>query len=343
MSQGLLDAEHRDLAIGMLDDLLALVKRYKVIPNASRTYLMGRSQPPFLTSYIFDMYETFHLSGEWLQDAMKLAEIEYQTVWQGAKKPNYRLVYRGLSRYYDINLLHDLAETESGWDMTPRFYRHTLNFLPVDLNALLYKYETDFAKAARLRHDQKAAVAWFGKAEQRVRVMNELMWDRVRGLYFDYDYTHNRRSHVASLAAYVPMWAGMVTEQQAAVLVGALRLFEHRGGLAATDALLVRDRIHDSVPMQWAYPNGWAPLHFIVIQALERYGYHKDAERIALKWLNTNLKWFNAHGEFIEKYNVVHPQKPPAEGAYPSQIGFGWTNAIFERLCRDYLDKPAAN
>ena len=59
-------------------------------------------------------------------------------------------MHKGLSRYYDINMLHDLAEAESGWDMTTRFNRRCLDYLPVDLNSLLYKYETDFTKAAKL-------------------------------------------------------------------------------------------------------------------------------------------------------------------------------------------------
>lgn len=341
IAQGLLDAEHQELVMGILEDLLTLVKRYKVIPNASRTYLMGRSQPPFLTSFIFDIHDTFHPGEDWLKQAMKLAQQEYEIVWTGTKKPNDRQVYRGLSRYYDINMLHDLAEAESGWDMTPRFHRRALNYLPVDLNALLYKYETDFARAARLTHDQKAAVRWFSKAEQRAKVMNELMWDRVRGLYFDYDYTRNRRSNVASLATFFPMWAGMVTEAQAAQLVKALRLFEHSGGLATTDSLHIRDHMPDHMPTQWAYPNGWAPLHLIVVQALERYGYHAEARRIAMKWLRANLAWFTTHHEFLEKYNVVNPHKMPVQGVYPTQKGFGWTNAVFERFCREYIDGQA--
>jgi neutral trehalase len=59
---------------------------------------------------------------------------------------------------------------------------------------------------------------------------------------------------------------------------------------------------------------------------------------VALKWLQTNLDWFNAHGVFLEKYNVVEPTEEPAKGLYPPQTGFGWTNAIFERLCQDYID-----
>ena len=82
---------------------------------------------------------------KWLKRAIKLAEAEYHTVWTGKIKPNSRLVHDGLSRYYDINYLHDLAEAESGWDYTPRFNHKALNYLPVDLNSLLYKYERDFA------------------------------------------------------------------------------------------------------------------------------------------------------------------------------------------------------
>jgi hypothetical protein len=60
--------------------------------------------------------------------------------------------------------------------------------------------------------------------------------------------------------------------------------------------------------------------------------------RIAMKWLRTNLDWFNTHGNFLEKYNVVNTDKPPAKGVYPSQTGFGWTNAVFERFCREFID-----
>ncbi|HTB48785.1 MAG TPA: trehalase family glycosidase [Verrucomicrobiae bacterium] len=340
MVQGILDADHQELIMGILEDLMALFKRFKVIPNASRTYLMGRSQPPFLTTFIFDLYQQYDLDEKWLKQAMDLARQEYEVVWMGVKKPNERQVYRGLSRYYDINYLHDLAEAESGWDMTPRFDRRALDFLPVDLNALLYKYETDFARTARIFDDKREAARWDDAAQLRKKTMNELMWDRTRGLYYDYNYVKKKRGGVSSLAAYFPMWAGMVDDKQAASMVKALRRYENKGGLATTDALPLGQFVLGSMPTQWAYPNGWAPLHFIVVKALERYGYHQDARRIAMKWLKTNLYWFNDQHVFLEKYNVVSPEKPPVKGLYPSQTGFGWTNAVFERFCQDYIDRP---
>lgn len=338
MIQGLLDEDHKELVLGILDNFLHVFKRFKIIPNGSQMYYLSRSQPPFLSSFVFDAYEAYGLDKNWLKDKMAVVKDEYKTVWMGTRKPNARQVYRGLSRYYDFNYLHDIAETESGWDMTPRFNRHALNYLPCDLNALLYKYETDFARAARILGNKKEALEWEAAAEARKKTMNELMWDKGRGLFMDFNYVKERRATVNSLAAFYPMWAGMVDGRQAQALVKALRKFEEKGGLATTDSLPLGSYVPGSMPTQWAYPNGWAPLQYLVVKALQRYGYHEDAKRIATKWLTNNLNWFNEHNEFLEKYNVVNPEKPPAKGVYPSQTGFGWTNAVFERFCQEFID-----
>lgn len=340
MIQGILDEAHKDLVMGILEDLESIFKRFKIIPNGSQLYYTSRTQPPFLTSFIFDLYHAYNPGDKWLRENIEIAKQEYQGVWMGTRKPSARKIYKDLSRYYDFNYLHDLAEAESGWDMTPRFNRKAMDFLPVDLNALLYKYEMDFAAAARIFDDKREAAQWEQTAKARKKTMDDLMWDRLRGLYYDYNYVKKKRGTVSSLATYFPMWAGMVTDAQAASLVKALRRFENKGGVATTDTLPLGQYVLGSMPTQWAYPNGWAPLHFIVVMALERYGYHNDARRIALKWIRTNLNWFNEHGVFLEKYNVVSPKDPPAKGVYPSQVGFGWTNAVFERFCRDYIDKP---
>jgi alpha,alpha-trehalase len=341
MVQGMLDKQHEQLVEGILEDLLYLQKRFKIIPNASRLYLTSRSQPPFLTTFIFDIYNTYKKDVKWLTDKIVVAEDEYNTVWMGTRKPNARQVYAGLSRYYDFNYLHDIAEAESGWDMTTRFNRKALDYLPVDLNALLYKYETDFAAAARLRGDLEQAKEWHKKARIRKNTMNSLMWNEMRGFYYDYNYKKEKRGTISSLAGYYPMWAGMVDDAQAVKLVKNLKRFEEKGGLATTEQpnIPINQIVPGTMPTQWAYPNGWAPLQFIVIQALERYGYHQDAKRIAQKWLKSNLDWFKKHHVFLEKYNVADPTKPPVKGVYPSQTGFGWTNAVFERLSKDYLDE----
>ena len=331
---GLSDKSHEKLVTGMLENLITLFKRFGGIPNASRTYFTGRSQPPLLTTIIFYIYDTFGKDKKWLLDNMAVAHQEYENVWMGNRHPQWHRVYKDLSRYYDINVLHDLAEAESGWDMTPRFARNCLDYLPVDLNALLYKYEQDFARLAEISGDEKRANHWRTLAAQRQTTMNELMWGKLRGFYFDYNYQKHDVGSVWSLAAYYTMWAGMASPAQAERLVANLSKFERAGGLTTTTRRIIDMSMFGSLKTQWAYPNGWAPLHFFVVEGLRRYGYTAEADRISEKWLNTNIGWFQKHGKFMEKYNVVNPNKQPLDGVYPNQSGFGWTNGVFVHLAR---------
>ncbi len=335
----LLNKDNKELVLGILDNLIYLFERFRIIPNASRLYLTSRSQPPFLTSFIWDIYEAFDMDEKWLEAKMKIAEEEYNTVWMGTQKPNARQVYGGLSRYYDFNYLHDIAETESGWDMTPRFNRKALDYLPIDLNTLLYKYEMDFARYYELIKNKKKAEHWKHQAVKRRKSVNTLVWNNIKGQFYDYNYIKKRRGTVSSLAAYYTLWTNMASKEQAKRLVKSLRRFEQEGGLATTDTPQLTKFVPGvtMTPTQWAYPNGWAPLHYLVIVGLENYGYHDDARRIAMKWLKTNLDWFNKHGVFLEKYNVVNPKNPPEKGLYPSQTGFGWTNSVFTYLVNKYL------
>jgi alpha,alpha-trehalase len=337
MALGLTDKKYQALVEGMLENLIYLFERFSLIPNASRMYFTSRSQPPLLTSFIFHVYETYAKDVDWLKKHMAVAEQEYWKVWMNNTHPQWHEVHNGLCRYYDVNVLHDLAEAESGWDMTPRFERKCLDFLPVDLNSLLYKYETDFARVASLGGDMTKADIWESRATDRKNAMNELMWAKIRGFYFDYNYQRKILGDVWSLAGYYTMWAGLASAEQAKRLVDSLPKFERAGGLATTTRPFIdTNLLFGSLKVQWAYPNGWAPLQYIVIEGLRRYGYEEEARRIASKWVKNNLDWFDSHGVFLEKYNVVNMKKKPVEGVYPSQTGFGWTNAVLVRFITDF-------
>src|SRR4051812_23817325 len=78
MVQGMLSDPHRkEFVLGILEDLLSLYTRFKIIPNASRTYLMGRSQPPLLSTFILDIYNAYDMDKKWLAKCMEIAKDEY--------------------------------------------------------------------------------------------------------------------------------------------------------------------------------------------------------------------------------------------------------------------------
>jgi alpha,alpha-trehalase len=325
------------LVEGMLENLIFMFEKFGLIPNGNRYYFTSRSQPPILTTFIFHIYDKYEKPKSWLKKRMAVAKREYNEVWTSRHHPHHRQVHEGLSRYYDINHLHDLAEAESGWDMTPRFKRQCLDYLPVDLNCLLYKYEADFARTAHILGDEAEERIWHYTAEERRKTVTKLMWNKRKSFFFDYNYHEKTQGNVYSLAAYYALWTGVADEYQAKKLVQQLGKFEKKGGLATTAGSFMYAPLFGSTKTQWAYPNGWAPLHYIAVEGLELYGYNKEARRIARKWLRTNSDWYHIHKEMLEKYNVVNPTLPPADGLYPSQTGFGWTNGVFAYFAKTYV------
>jgi alpha,alpha-trehalase len=201
----------------------------------------------------------------------------------------------------------------------------------------LYKYEADFAWMHRELDDNRGANHWDAVSGHRKHVVSKVMWNKRKGYFFDYNYVKGSQSDTWSLAGYYAMWSGLATEGQAKQMQKNITKFEQAGGLATTTRPLVDSSIFGSLRTQWAYPNGWAPLHLFVVEGFEKYGFETDASRIARKWIHVNLQWFERHGVFQEKYNVVKPKKSPVEGVYPSQTGFGWTNAVFLKLSHKYL------
>jgi alpha,alpha-trehalase len=334
--RGLLASGHDELAAGMVENLIFMAKRFHIIPNASRTYFTSRSQPPFLTSFIFDIYEKQDKDTYWLIERLKIAEKEYRNVWTSTAHPNWRNVFKGLSRHYDINVLDHLAEAESGWDMNTRFQGNCLSYIPIDLNCLLYKYENDFARGAELAGDEDTAALWREHARKRAETVTKYLWDDEQGFFFDLDYITQRHSPVWSLASYYALWSGLATKEQARRMVEKLPDFMHVGGLVTSKE---PDEYMGEIPTQWAYPNGWAPLHWLVVNGLDSYGYKDEAKSLARTWLSNNLEHFEQNGVFREAYNVVNPEMPPKPGVYPPQLGFGWTNGVFIDLARKFLTK----
>jgi len=243
-----------------------------------------------------------------------------------SKRAERHLVYKGLSRYADHHLFHITAEDESGWDPTSRFFDHCLDFLPIDLNACLYKYETDLVAFSHELKREKKVQYYLQQAEKRKCRMNELMWHEDKGFFFDYHYRKKQQSRFYSLAGFYPLWAKLASQEQAEKLRNNLALFEYDSGLVTS---LNKDLLKPR--RQWDYPNGWANLHWIVIQGLPNYGYADDARRIASRWVRLNEEVFAATGKLWEKYDVVKGTIGKS-GHYKTQPGFGWTKMTYIKL-----------
>lgn len=329
---GLIACGEWQLARELVDAMLASIEEFGLVPNynSPKGVCRSRSQPPFLTDAIIEVWPSVEDRG-WLERAVAAATEEYEGYW--TRDPH--LTDLGLSRYVDPtgegcgtvpDTPHHRAMAESGWDNTARFGSDASQVVAIDLNAQLFRYETDLVHLSTLLDDRDGAALWAERAQERCDRMNELCWDDETGWFWDVSLETGRwlEGTPKSLASFVPMWAGLATEDQAARLIEHLPLFEAGHGVAATEP-----GWDDGTEHSW--PTGWAYSHWYVCEGLCRYGYRQQSERIALKWLRRVADGYAETGQFLERYNVVDPAGP-TPGRYRPQPGFAWTNAVFIAL-----------
>ena len=92
---GLLIDGRENLAIGMANNFKYQIKYYGKILNANRSYYLTRTQPPFYSSLISEIFEKTK-DVDWLRTHLEVAIKEYETVWM---EDGQRLTETGLNRY----------------------------------------------------------------------------------------------------------------------------------------------------------------------------------------------------------------------------------------------------
>ena len=95
---GLLVDDRVDLAKAMVDNFVYQINHYGKILNANRSYYLTRTQPPFMSSFVREVYEAMEEEDkEWLRTSLEAAIKEYEQVWMEEGK---RLTDNGLNRYF---------------------------------------------------------------------------------------------------------------------------------------------------------------------------------------------------------------------------------------------------
>jgi len=105
--RGLLQAGRVELARGMVDNFFFEVENYGAMLNANRTYYLTRSQPPFMSSMVVDVYEAMQKQSAhktaaadhvWLERAYADLDKDYG-MWT---RDPHLAGDTGLSRYFDF-------------------------------------------------------------------------------------------------------------------------------------------------------------------------------------------------------------------------------------------------
>lgn len=363
---GLAASGRWDMVENMVKNCAFLIRKFGFVPNGNRTYYLTRSQPPFFALMVRLLAE--HKGKTVLVRYLPYLLAEHRFWMKGATRLTAKKIAAGrvvrmpdgsmLNRYFDTattprpegykedvsmaleatdrtpsRVYVDLrAGAESGWDYSSRWLRdgatlstiHTTDIIPVDLNCLMYLLEETIADAYKVFKQRRLANHFRTFAAERAEAINKYCWSDEKDFYFDYDFVAGRLTDVPSAAAAFPLFANVASKKQADAVASLIhKKFVKAGGLVTT--------LHES-GQQWDWPNGWAPLQWIAIKGLRNYGYNYLAHEIKQRWITCNVDLFKKEGKLVEKYNVVHPDKPALNGEYVLQDGFGWTNGVLLAL-----------
>ena len=346
---GLLLSDKLEYAKNNAQNIAFMIEKYGYMPNGNRTVFIGRSQPPFFSMMVYDIYDRTK-DKVWLKEMYGSIAREY-AFWQ-----TERTTETGLNTYApDISALseeriYQLADSmlrrtsadppsdkkqvcqyaasilsllESGWDCTSRFGLRPTKYNWVELNALLYAIEDNmafFAKELCLSQDN---LIWSERKELRCKLINEYLYDETAGMFCDYDFEFNKKSSIFSVASFYPLFVGLATDEQAKNTRHNLFRIEQEYGISASEP------IKETMDLQWDYPHGWACLNYIVVNSLLRYGYDDDAYRIAKKYVNLLERNFDSTGGIWEKYDVVTGEPSISKENATKHTMMGWTAGVY--------------
>lgn len=365
---GLVEDGEDALVESMLTDFVSLIERFGHIPNGTRTYYLSRSQPPFFALMADLSKADDRATPRRRLDALR---AEHRFWMAGADcldasnacKHVVRMPDGGLlNRYWDArdtprdeSFAEDVATAtesgrpaaevyrdlrsgaESGWDFSSRWLVdpaklatvRTTDIVPPDLNSLLWALEVSIARRCALLVEIACASDFQARAGERRRAIVRYLWLPDEGRFADWSRSDARATPTLSAATLYPLFVGLATPAQAAAVAATTReKLVAPGGLRST--LIVTGQ-------QWDSPNGWAPLQWVAIDGLARYGEDDLARDIAARWIATVDREYRASGRMLEKYDVEE-RRPGGGGEYPLQDGFGWTNGVTRALIARYPD-----
>ncbi|GAA4816174.1 alpha,alpha-trehalase [Litoribaculum gwangyangense] len=136
-SVGLLLDGKTELAKAMADNFQYEIIHYGKILNANRSYYLTRTQPPFYSSLIREVFEITH-DKEWLKSHLKTAIQEYETVWMVQGK---RLTENGLNRYLAEGIGMPPETEEGHYDAILKPFAEEAN---LSIHDYIFKYQNNY-------------------------------------------------------------------------------------------------------------------------------------------------------------------------------------------------------
>lgn len=175
----------------------------------------------------------------------------------------------------------------------------------VDLNSYLVRECRAMALVSKELGYAEDAIHYETAAQQRHEAIQRYLWNEEEQIYYDFHAARKKAIRIKYVGAFLPLWSGDATAEQAAQLVKKHLLNEKEfwrpypiPAMAATEPGYVEGfpEGHPTGCCSWR-AHTWVPTNYMVFQGLRAYGFSDTAHELADRTWKMFLR-----GRFSEYY-----------------------------------------
>lgn len=318
--EGLLLSEMESTAKGMIENFLYLVNKFGYVPNGTRKYYLGRSQPPFLIP-MMDLYWKVTKDIKFLNDSIATLEKEFK-FWQENRSVSitmddrvYKLFQYRVNAtnprpesFYEDERLSDGATdkekqriysglksaAESGWDFSSRWFLvdgkrtknmrdiNTMSVAPVCLNSLMGLNARLLSEFHKALGNDVQRNNYRVHADESNITMSRVFWSDRDGIWLDYNLENGELIPGFYPSNLMPLWTESYGKERSPEFVIEQAIaYLQRHNITAYPGGIPTSLLRTG--QQWDLPLGWAPLQYVVVMGLRKAAkYNPEAKDLAL-------------------------------------------------------------
>ncbi|MFI5913269.1 MGH1-like glycoside hydrolase domain-containing protein [Dactylosporangium sp. NPDC051541] len=243
-----------------------------------------------------------------VQHAALLSRRRGDAEWLRPHRPKLEAFLNGyLTRHFhaETGLVHWQTDFAVGVDNDPSvYYRPARSTAAIYLNSLMYRELLAYGELLEQLGEVKDSVRWRRRAQDLADAIHAHCWDERDGTFYsadlalrpvdDGDWLHSGAPRawsslllrVDNWSSFLPMWAGLATQEQAERMVRRVRdqrTFAANYGIRSLSRL---EKMYDlrasNNPSNWLGPI-WGITNYLVFRGLVKYGFDDDARDLAGK------------------------------------------------------------
>lgn len=288
---------------------------YRVGPYANRTFPTNGEATTSAPFFAWENWEIYRVSHDrsFLQEAYRSSSALANYILRTRDKDHDGfLVWGGNAMLENVRDSADVIwHLLGGADDSPSKVK------ALDLMCMMVKEERSLAAMARELGKRDEAERWTKEADRTAKLVRTRMWDEQTGYFYNLardSGTFTTKDGISlkrpEIIAFLPLWAGIATKEQAARLVKNLtdpNTFWRRFGVPTLSA---DDTFYEPNITRCCQWNGavWFLWDYLVFRGLLDYGYREQAAEIAQRNMDAAIYQLKNNHRFWESYSADNTQ-----------------------------------